>query len=152
MGTIDLFYQPLLLDMIFLGTPKLCGGVDIFFFKVSFEKHPSVHTCPPHESILKGNLWWNTGCNSSVNSRSKKAEVYLPLSQIKFGVSWWNSTLWLHPSCRRMSGRLAPQRSRPDKEVGQHVGKTHWGRGEQHHPEAVPEAFNLPYAGKCGFI
>ena len=63
-----------------------------FFFKVSFEKHPSVHTCPPHESILKGNLWWNTGCNSSVNSRSKKAEVYLPLSQIKFGVSWWNST------------------------------------------------------------
>ena len=52
----------------------------------------SVHTCPPHESILKGNLWWNTGCNSSVNSRSKKAEVYLPLSQIKFGVSWWNST------------------------------------------------------------
>ena len=67
-------------------------GGHFFFFKVSFEKHPSVHTCPPHESILKGNLWWNTGCNSSVNSRSKKAEVYLPLSQIKFGVSWWNST------------------------------------------------------------
>ena len=29
--------------MIFLGTPQLCGGVDIlFFFKVSFEKHPNV--------------------------------------------------------------------------------------------------------------
>ena len=39
---LDLFDQPLLLDMIFLGTPQLCGGVDIlFFFKVSFEKHPS---------------------------------------------------------------------------------------------------------------
>ena len=39
-----MFDQPLLLDMIFLGTPQLCGGVDIlFFFKVSFEKHPSVH-------------------------------------------------------------------------------------------------------------
>ena len=31
--------------MIFLGTPQLCGGVDIlFFFKVSFEKHPNNHT------------------------------------------------------------------------------------------------------------
>ena len=39
---LDLFDQPLLLDMIFLGTPQLCGGVYIlFFFKVSFEKHPS---------------------------------------------------------------------------------------------------------------
>ena len=41
---LDLFDQPLLLDMIFLGTPQLCGGVDIlFFFKVSFEKHPTMH-------------------------------------------------------------------------------------------------------------
>ena len=39
-----MFDQPLLLDMNFLGTPQLCGGVYIlFFFKVSFEKHPSVH-------------------------------------------------------------------------------------------------------------
>ena len=29
----DLFDQPLLLDMIFLGTPQLCGGVHIFFTK-----------------------------------------------------------------------------------------------------------------------
>ena len=29
--------------MIFLGTQKLCGGLYIlFFFKVSFEKHPNV--------------------------------------------------------------------------------------------------------------
>ena len=42
---LDLFDQPLLLDMIFLGTPQLRGGVNIFFFyKVSFEKHPSAHT------------------------------------------------------------------------------------------------------------
>ena len=27
--------------MIFLGTPKLCGGVHLIFFKVSFEKHPT---------------------------------------------------------------------------------------------------------------
>ena len=39
---LDLFDQPLLLDMIFLGTPQLRGGVNIFiFFKVSFEKHPN---------------------------------------------------------------------------------------------------------------
>ena len=39
-----MFDQPLLLDMIFLGTPQLCGGVYIlFFFKVSFEKHPTAH-------------------------------------------------------------------------------------------------------------
>ena len=41
----DLFDQSLLLDMIILGTHQLCGGVNIFFFyKVSFEKHPSVHS------------------------------------------------------------------------------------------------------------
>ena len=40
----DLSDQPLLLDMIFLGTPQLRGGVNIFFlYKVSFEKHPSAH-------------------------------------------------------------------------------------------------------------
>ena len=37
-----MFDQPLLLDMIFLGTSQLRGGVNIFFlYKVSFEKHPS---------------------------------------------------------------------------------------------------------------
>ena len=42
---LDLFDQPLLLDMIFLGTPQLCGGVYILFFcKVSFQKHPNVYT------------------------------------------------------------------------------------------------------------
>ena len=41
----DLFDQSLLLDMLVLGTHQLCGGVNIFFFyKVSFEKHPSVHS------------------------------------------------------------------------------------------------------------
>ena len=29
---LDLFDQPLLLDMILLGTPQLCGGVYILFF------------------------------------------------------------------------------------------------------------------------
>ena len=39
---LDLFDQSLLLDMIILGTHQLRGGVNIFFFyKVSFEKHPS---------------------------------------------------------------------------------------------------------------
>ena len=41
---LGLFDQPLLLDMIFLGTPQLCGGVYILFVcKVSFQKHPSLH-------------------------------------------------------------------------------------------------------------
>ena len=45
---LDLFDQPLLLDMIFLGTPQLCGGVYILFvFKVSFEKHPNHHLADP---------------------------------------------------------------------------------------------------------
>ena len=43
---LDLFDQSLLLDMIILGTHQLRGGVNIFFFyKVSFEKHPTVHMC-----------------------------------------------------------------------------------------------------------
>ena len=42
---LDLFVQPLLLDMIFLGTPQLRGGVHIiFFYKVSFAKHSNAHT------------------------------------------------------------------------------------------------------------
>ena len=42
---LDLFVQPLLLDMIFLGTHQLRGGVYVlFFFKVSFEKHSNAHT------------------------------------------------------------------------------------------------------------
>ena len=42
---LDLFDQSLLLDMIILGTHQLRGGVNIFFFyKVSFEKHPSEHS------------------------------------------------------------------------------------------------------------
>ena len=39
-----MFDEPFLLDMIFLGTPQLCGGVYIsFVYKVSFEKHPNDH-------------------------------------------------------------------------------------------------------------
>ena len=52
---LDLLDQPLLLDMIFLGTHQLCGGVYIFFFcKVSFEKHPNAHAwlkCMERNSI-----------------------------------------------------------------------------------------------------
>ena len=34
--------------MIFLGTPQLRGGVNIFFFyKVSFEKHPNIQAYKP---------------------------------------------------------------------------------------------------------
>ena len=57
---LDLFDQPLLLDMIFLGTPQLRGGVNIsFFYKVSFEKHPNGHEkrkeiCP---ALAKCNLY-----------------------------------------------------------------------------------------------
>ena len=49
---LDLFDQPLLLDMIFLGTPQLCGGVYILFFcKVSFQKHPSAQVRHRTKSI-----------------------------------------------------------------------------------------------------
>ena len=42
--------------MIFLGTPQLCGGVDIlFFFKVSFEKHPNKHPKENESLGLPGN-------------------------------------------------------------------------------------------------
>ena len=44
---LDLFDQSLLLDMIILDTHQLRSGVNIFFFyKVSFEKHPTVHLEP----------------------------------------------------------------------------------------------------------
>ena len=40
---LDLFDQALLLDMIYIGTPQLHGGVYVYFFyKVSFMKHPNV--------------------------------------------------------------------------------------------------------------
>ena len=43
---LDLFDQALLLDMIYIGTHQLPGGVyDDFFYKVSFMKHPIVHPC-----------------------------------------------------------------------------------------------------------
>ena len=42
---LDLCDQHFLLDMNFLGTPQLRAGVNVsFFFKVSFLKHPNVHT------------------------------------------------------------------------------------------------------------
>ena len=41
----DLFDQSLLLDMLFLGAPQLRTGLGfLFFFNVSFMKHPNVHT------------------------------------------------------------------------------------------------------------
>ena len=39
-----MFFWALLLDMIFLGTPQLRGGVHFFVcYKVSFAKHSSAH-------------------------------------------------------------------------------------------------------------
>ena len=41
---LDLLDHPLLLDIFFLGAPQLRAGVGfLFFYKVSFEKHPSCH-------------------------------------------------------------------------------------------------------------
>ena len=41
---LDLLDHPLLQDIFFLGAPQLRAGVGfLFFFKVSFEKHPSPH-------------------------------------------------------------------------------------------------------------
>ena len=41
---LDLFDQSLLLDMLFLGAPQLRTGLGfLFFFKVSFMKHPNGH-------------------------------------------------------------------------------------------------------------
>ena len=41
---LDLLDHPLLLDIFFLGAPQLRAGVGfLFFYKVSFEKHPSGH-------------------------------------------------------------------------------------------------------------
>ena len=40
---LDLLDHPLLLDIFFLGAPQLRAGVGfLFFYKVSFEKHPNV--------------------------------------------------------------------------------------------------------------
>ena len=58
---LDLFDQSLLLDMIFLSTPQLRGGVNIFFFyKVSFEKHPNHHICQmlPNIKLENFHSYW----------------------------------------------------------------------------------------------
>ena len=45
---LDLLDHPLLLDIFFLGAPQLRAGVGfLFFYKVSFEKHPNVQTKSP---------------------------------------------------------------------------------------------------------
>ena len=42
---LDLLDHPFLLDIFFLGAPQLRAGVGfLFFYKVSFEKHPNVGT------------------------------------------------------------------------------------------------------------
>ena len=49
---LDLCDQHFLLDMNFLGTPQLRAGVNVlFFFKVSFLKHPIMHTPSCHCSV-----------------------------------------------------------------------------------------------------
>ena len=45
---LDLLDHPLLLDIFFLGAPQLRAGVGfLFFYKVSFEKHPTQHCLIP---------------------------------------------------------------------------------------------------------
>ena len=44
---LDLLDHPLLLDIFFLGAPQLRAGVGfLFFYKVSFEKHPNGSASP----------------------------------------------------------------------------------------------------------
>ena len=79
-----MFDQPLLLDMIFLGTQKLCGGLYIlFFFKVFFEKHPNVQLFPSgkirvdfigeRESNISGGQFAVNilHCNASIRNMSR---------------------------------------------------------------------------------
>ena len=48
--------HPLLLDIFSLGAPQLGTGLGfLFFFKVSFEKHPNVHL-RRHESYWQGQI------------------------------------------------------------------------------------------------
>ena len=44
--------------MIFLGTPQLRGGVNIFFYKVSFEKHPNEQFVVEDEIFLLRLYHW----------------------------------------------------------------------------------------------
>ena len=51
---LDLLDHPLLLDIFFLGAPQLRAGVGfLFFYKVSFEKHPSVQGFSKRGRILQ---------------------------------------------------------------------------------------------------
>ena len=63
--------------MIFLGTPQLRGGVNIFFFyKVSFEKHPNVHFLfnldpSPSKYYLLKLVWVDGFISYLTNARTK---------------------------------------------------------------------------------
>ena len=51
---LDLIDHTLLLDIFFLGAPQLRAGVGfLIFYKVSFEKHPSVHATMSKKHSLK---------------------------------------------------------------------------------------------------
>ena len=54
--------------MTFLGSHQLHGGVYVFFYKVSFEKHPSEHTCCFSQCFL------SAGQVSSVKSEILKVD------------------------------------------------------------------------------
>ena len=47
----DLSDQPLLLDMIFLGTPQLRGGVNIFFFTKCPLRNTLMYTCTVYTTL-----------------------------------------------------------------------------------------------------
>ena len=50
---LDLSDHPLLLDIFSLGPPQLRTGLGfLFFFKVSFEKHPSAGVCAQPKAFL----------------------------------------------------------------------------------------------------
>ena len=54
---LDLLDHPLLLDIFFLGAPQLRAGVGfLFFYKVSFEKHPN-HIQTKFFAPPKGVFW-----------------------------------------------------------------------------------------------
>ena len=60
---LDLSDHPLLLDIFSQGPPQLSTGLGfLFFYKVSFEKHPNVHRISPAISPLsykgeRGGAW-----------------------------------------------------------------------------------------------
>ena len=110
---LDLLDHPLLLDIFSLGAPQLRTGLGfLFFFKVSFEKHPSTGAllCEIMHSAQVGEVgavWWMRPIMQKCAAVSPPTPLFLPFVLPKFSFLIFSSSLFERYSTACDFGRWA---------------------------------------------